>query len=129
MARRSKVCSLEEAGALVASGASLLVAGAHFNNVPTALVRQLIRQGTRDLELIPTPSAGLWVDMLVAAGAVRKIHVSYVGLEFLGLAPNFGGPPRRGSSRSARRTSRPSSTACGRQGADCHSSPCRPSIC
>jgi glutaconate CoA-transferase subunit A len=27
--------------------------------------------------------------MLIAAGCVRKLHVSYVGLEFLGLAPNF----------------------------------------
>ncbi len=89
MTRRSKVCSLEEAGRLVPDGASLLVAGAHFNNVPMALVRQVVRQGVRDLELIPTPSAGLWVDLLVAAGAVRKVHVSYIGLEFLGLAPNF----------------------------------------
>jgi glutaconate CoA-transferase, subunit A len=87
--RRSKVCPLAEAARLVTDGASLLVAGAHFNNVAMALVRQVIRQGTRDLELIPTPSAGLWVDMLIAAGAVRKLHVSYIGLEFVGMAPNF----------------------------------------
>ena len=89
MARRSKVVPIDEAARLVTDGASLLVAGAHFNNVAMALVRQVIRQGTRDLELIPTPSAGLWVDMLIAAEAVRKIHVSYIGLEFVGLAPNF----------------------------------------
>jgi glutaconate CoA-transferase subunit A len=87
--RRSKVCALDEAARLVPDGASLLVAGAHFNNIAMALVRQVVRQGVKDLEIIPTPSSGLWVDMLVAAGAVRKIHVSYIGLEFVGLAPNF----------------------------------------
>ena len=87
--RKSKLRPIAEAMPGIADGARIMVAGAHFNNVPMALVRQLIRQKVRDLELVPTPSAGLWIDMLVAAGAVAKVHVSYIGLEFLGLAPNF----------------------------------------
>ncbi len=87
--RKSKLRPIAEAMPDIADGARIMVAGAHFNNVPMALVRQLIRQKVRDLELVPTPSAGLWVDMLVAAGAVAKVHVSYIGMEFLGLAPNF----------------------------------------
>jgi glutaconate CoA-transferase subunit A len=87
--RTSKLRPIAEAMPDIADGARIMVAGAHFNNVPMALVRQLIRQKVRDLELVPTPSAGLWVDMLVAAGAVAKVHVSYIGMEFLGLAPNF----------------------------------------
>lgn len=87
--RKSKLCSLAEALAGVNDGASVLAAGAHFNNVPMALVRELIRRRAKRLEIIPTPSAGLWVDMLIAAGAVSKVHVSYIGMEFLGLAPNF----------------------------------------
>ncbi len=87
--RTSKLTLIADALPRIADGSRIIVAGAHFNNVPMALVRQLIRQKVRDLELVPTPSAGLWVDMLVAAGAVAKVHVSYIGLEFLGLAPNF----------------------------------------
>lgn len=87
--RQSKVCSLEEAAKTVTDGCKLLVAGVHFNNVPMALVRQVIRHGVKNLTIIPTPAAGLWVDMLIAAKAVKKIHLSYIGLEFMGMAPNF----------------------------------------
>jgi glutaconate CoA-transferase subunit A len=87
--RKSKLRPIAEAIPDIADGARIMVAGTHFNNVPMALVRQLIRQKVRELELVPTPSAGLWVDMLVAAGCVAKVHVSYIGMEFLGLAPNF----------------------------------------
>jgi glutaconate CoA-transferase subunit A len=87
--RKSKVCSLAQALAGVEDGARIIAAGAHYNNIPMALVRELIRRRVKGLEIIPTPSAGLWVDMLVAAGAVAKVHVSYIGMEFLGLAPNF----------------------------------------
>jgi glutaconate CoA-transferase subunit A len=73
----------------IGDGARIMVAGAHFNNVPMTLVRELIRRRVRHLELIPTPAAGIWVDMLIAAGAVAKLHVSYIGMEFLGMAPNF----------------------------------------
>lgn len=87
--RKSKLCSLAEALAGVEDGAKIIAAGAHYNNIPMALVRELIRRRVKGLEIIPTPSAGLWVDMLIAAGAVAKVHVSYIGMEFLGLAPNF----------------------------------------
>jgi glutaconate CoA-transferase subunit A len=87
--RKSKLLPLSETMQGLGDGARVMVAGAHFNNVPMALVRELIRRKLRGLELIPTPSAGLWVDMLIAAGAVAKLHVSYIGMEFLGMAPNF----------------------------------------
>ncbi|OGA35048.1 MAG: hypothetical protein A3G80_07975 [Betaproteobacteria bacterium RIFCSPLOWO2_12_FULL_62_13b] len=87
--RKSKVCTLAQALAGVGDGAKVIAAGAHYNNIPMALVRELIRRRVKNLEIIPTPSAGLWVDMLIAAGAVAKVHVSYIGMEFLGLAPNF----------------------------------------
>ena len=61
----------------------------HYNSVPMAAMRQIVRQGTKGLTIIPTPSAGLAIDFLIAADAVRKAYVSYVGLETHGLAPNF----------------------------------------
>lgn len=85
----SKVTTPEDAVADIPNGATIALGGVHSHNSPMALVNALIRRGIRDLELIPTPSAGAPVDMLIAAGCVRKLHVSYVGLEFLGLAPNF----------------------------------------
>lgn len=54
-----------------------------------AAMRHIIRQGATDLTIIPTPSAGLAIDLLIAAGCVQKVFCSYVGLEALGLAPNF----------------------------------------
>lgn len=85
----SKVTTPEEAVADIPDGATIALGGVHSHNSPMALVNALIRRGVKDIELIPTPSAGAPVDMLLAAGCVRKLHVSYVGLEFLGLAPNF----------------------------------------
>ncbi|MEU6700568.1 CoA-transferase [Pseudonocardia sp. NPDC046786] len=88
-ASTSKVTTPEEAVADIPDGATIALGGVHSHNSPMALVNALIRRGVRDLELMPTPSAGAPVDMLIAAGCVRRLHVSYVGLEFLGLAPNF----------------------------------------
>lgn len=85
----NKVTTPEEAVAGIPDGATIALGGVHSHNGPMALVNALIRRGARDLELIPTPSAGAPVDMLIAAGCVRKLHVSYVGLEFLGMAPNY----------------------------------------
>lgn len=87
--RRSKVTTADEAVAEIPDGATIALGGVHSHNVPMALVHALIRRGVRDLTVIPTPSAGLQVDMLIAAGCVGTLHVSYVGLEFLGMAPNF----------------------------------------
>lgn len=87
--RRSKLMPAPQALAGIENGAKVIAAGVHFSNTPLALVRELIRRRVRDLEIIPTPATGLWVDMLLAAGAVRKIWVSYIGMEFMGLAHNF----------------------------------------
>ncbi len=89
MQRTSKLKSAAEALAHVKDGAKIIAGGVHLSNTPMALVRQLVRQGVRDLEIVPTPATGLWVDLLIAARCVKKVHVSYIGLEFLGLAPNF----------------------------------------
>jgi glutaconate CoA-transferase subunit A len=87
--RRSKLMPAAQALAGIEDGAKVIAGGVHFSNTPMALVRELIRRRIRDLEIIPTPATGLWVDMLLGAGAIRKIWVSYIGMEFLGLAPNF----------------------------------------
>jgi glutaconate CoA-transferase, subunit A len=89
MSRTSKVKSAEEAFKVIQPGMSIAMTCAHYSSVPMGAMRQLIRMGAKDLTIIPTPSAGLAIDLLIAAGCVKKVFASYVGLEFLGLAPNY----------------------------------------
>ena len=89
MERTSKVKTPEVAFAAIKDGCVLSMTATHYNSVPMAAMRQIIRQGTQGLTILPTPSAGLAIDLLIAAGSVDTVYASYVGLEFLGLAPNF----------------------------------------
>ncbi len=89
MERKSKVKSLQEAFAVVKDGMSLSMTTTHFNSTPMAAMRHIVRQRVRNLTIMPTPSAGIAIDLLIAAGCVETVFASYVGLEFLGLAPNF----------------------------------------
>jgi glutaconate CoA-transferase, subunit A len=89
--RKSKVMSLEEAVSELVprETASLWVGGMHMHNVPMALVRECIRQGRRFETLYAGPSASLAAELLIGAGAVDKVVLSYIGYEHLGLAPVF----------------------------------------
>jgi glutaconate CoA-transferase subunit A len=54
---------------------------------PMAMVRQLIRRGVRDLTVV---GSGLALDLLIAAGCVRRTMAYYVGGGFGGaVAPSF----------------------------------------
>lgn len=87
--RKSKVKTLGEAFAVLKDGMKLSMTTTHYNSVPMAAMRQIVRQGVKNLTVIPTPSAGLAIDLLIAGGCVGTVFNSYVGLEFLGLASNF----------------------------------------
>jgi glutaconate CoA-transferase subunit A len=54
-----------------------------------AAIRQLVKARRTGLTVIPTTSIGMGADLLIGAGCVQTMHVSFVGLEFLGLAPQF----------------------------------------
>jgi glutaconate CoA-transferase subunit A len=57
---------------------------------PMALVRELIRGNRRDLTVVGSPSAGLEVDLLIAAGCVRKVICPYIGAEaYASIGPAF----------------------------------------
>ena len=51
-------------------------------------IRQLIRNGTRDLKILGFAN-GIDVDILTGAGCAKSVAPSYVGFETFGLAPNF----------------------------------------
>lgn len=87
--RKSKEISLEAAGKLIAASKVLSLAGSQTVNSPMALIRAAIRAGAKDLFVIPAIDASMAVDLMIAAGVVDTLIVSYVGFETLGLAPAF----------------------------------------
>ncbi|MGI8588600.1 MAG: CoA transferase subunit A [Chloroflexia bacterium] len=92
-ARQTKVCTTAEAISrfVPADCPSLVVGGMHLHNMPMALVRELVRRraGRRIGRLIAGPAAGIGADMLIGAGLVGEVVVSYIGMEHFGLAPAF----------------------------------------
>ncbi len=80
--------SLNDAAALIKDGDLVAVQG-HTRLAPMALIRELIRQGRRDLGLITAPTGGFNVELAVAAGAVSRLHFAQVVLEEWGMAPRF----------------------------------------
>jgi glutaconate CoA-transferase subunit A len=86
---RDKRVSLTDAVSLVADGAVVALGGGLSARLPMALVRELVRQDRRGLHLVGSAHS-IDVDLLVAAGAVRRLEESYVGFEQdLGLAPAY----------------------------------------
>ncbi len=79
---------LAGAAALVRDG-DLVALGGHTRQAPMALIRELLRQGRRQLALITVPTGGLNVDLAIGGGAVSTLHFAQVALEEYGLAPNF----------------------------------------
>lgn len=95
--RRSVVVGAEQALAELSDGATVGIGGILTNGRPMTLVRELIRRGLRDLTIV-APVAALDVDLLVAAGCVRRVVTSYVGCEALaGVAPIFRAAVQRGA--------------------------------
>lgn len=87
-AARSKVVSVAEAAARVPDGTRIAFGGFAVYQKPMGFVRELVRQKRRDLVVVGIAN-GLDADLLIAAGCVRRIETSYVGLEKFGLAQNF----------------------------------------
>jgi glutaconate CoA-transferase subunit A len=71
-ARRPKIVDEGEAAESISSGMTIAVG----QPTPMALVRQIIRRGLKDLTVI---DAGFSLDLLIAAGCVRKVISYYAG--------------------------------------------------
>lgn len=89
--RRAKLMNLPAAVAeIIPNPCPLLaVGGMHMHNAPMALIREVIRQGIRIECLLTSPSASIQADLLIGAGLVDAVITSYIGFEYLGLAPAF----------------------------------------
>jgi glutaconate CoA-transferase subunit A len=83
----SKLCSLAELAERVPDGCALGLGGVFLHRGPFALVRELVRQRRRNLEIIKA-SPGYDLDILCRAKAVAKVRAGIVAMEGnFGLAP------------------------------------------
>ncbi|MBD3803394.1 MAG: CoA transferase subunit A [Thioclava sp.] len=83
-----KSTTLEEAVAAIPQGATVLVGGFGVPGTPFTLLRELARQGQRDLVLVKNDAneAGMGIDHLIASGQVRKLIVTHLGLNANAIA-------------------------------------------
>ena len=86
--REDKRVALGDAAALVPDGATLAIGGLSLNCSPAAFCRELVRAGTRDLELLAVVN-GMATDWLIGGGCVRRLIMGLTSFEGFGLAPNF----------------------------------------
>lgn len=80
----SKIISLAELARRIPDGAALGLGGVFLHRGPFALVRELVRQQRKRLEIIK-PSPGYDLDLLCRAGAVARVRAGIVAME-----GNFG---------------------------------------
>jgi glutaconate CoA-transferase subunit A len=83
-----KVLKIEQAVALVPDGSIIALGGLSMNSSPMAFVREIIRQGKKDLTIVAIVN-GMAIDWLVAAGCVSRVISGLISFEGMGLAPNF----------------------------------------
>ncbi len=74
-----------QAAAIVRDGMTVAIGGFINSAHPMPIVREIIKRGIRNLTVVGPASSGLDLDILVAAGCVRKLMSAYFGAE--GLAP------------------------------------------
>ncbi|HSG32877.1 MAG TPA: CoA transferase [Thermodesulfobacteriota bacterium] len=85
----NKIKSLEESAKLVKDGDRLAIGGLLLQRTPSAFVRELARQGKKNLKLMKT-AANYDFDLLCLAGCTDEITAGFVSFEAeFGLAPNF----------------------------------------
>lgn len=85
---QARFVSLSEAVSAVPSGSKVAIGGAMAMS-PMAAVREMVRQGKADLDLVAVPIGGINVDMMVGAGCVRTVESPQISLGEYGMAPNF----------------------------------------
>ncbi len=88
---KGKEISITEAvKKFVNDGSTIAFGGFTQNRHPMSFIREMIRQGKKDL-VVYGHSSGIDLDILVGAGAVKRAEIAYVGDEqFVTPSPNFG---------------------------------------
>ena len=96
---RNKLTTLHDAAQAIKSGSQLAMSG-NIHRSPIALLREVVRQGTRDLRVIGVVGGDINIDFLVGAGAVKIVDTCSVTLgEFARTGPNFARHVQAGTVR------------------------------
>jgi len=83
----SKRTELADLVAMIPDGSSITLGGSFLHRGPNAVVRELVRQGKRELEIIKQ-SPGYDIDLLCRAGVASRARTGIVAMEGnYGLAP------------------------------------------
>jgi len=84
-----KIKSIDQATSLVKNGQRLALGGLLLQRTPSAFVRELARQGKKNLKVMKT-AANYDFDLLCFADCVEEVIAGFVSFEAeFGLAPNF----------------------------------------
>jgi len=95
--RPERVIDLLEAAALVRDGSTVGLSGFSYQNPPMALVREILRRRVTKLTIVSGPTSGIETDLLIGAGAVRRVITAGVAFERVaGIAPAFRRAAERG---------------------------------
>lgn len=83
-----KTASIEAAIAAIPDDATIMVGGFGVPGTPFTLLRELLRQGQSGLTLIKNDAneTGMGLDHLIAAGRVRKLIATHIGLNAHAIA-------------------------------------------
>ena len=85
----NKVKTIQEAAALISDGDLLAIGGNVLHRAPMAMIRELVRQGKKNLGLIKTTGAHD-VDVLCFGGCVGSVDAGFIGYESeYGLATHY----------------------------------------
>ena len=85
---REALSSLGEAAELVKDGDVVTFGGATFHRAPMEFIREIVRQGKKELNLVDREPA-IDFDLLIGAGCVAKVRAGMLAFELFGFAPNF----------------------------------------
>ncbi|MBE0480257.1 MAG: CoA transferase subunit A [Dehalococcoidia bacterium] len=88
MPGENKVGKLSDITKIIKDGDKVAVGGAWLGSHPMAIIREIIRSGIKNLTAI-TVVGSIDIDMLIGAGALKRLMFSFVSMEAFGLAPNF----------------------------------------
>src|SRR2546429_1631053 len=97
---RDKRIELADVSRFVRSGMQVGVGGGPLLSAPSALIREIIKSGARDLRLVASATGGFGLDLLIGAGAAASVEFAQIVFNEYGFAPNFrryaeaGGPAR-----------------------------------
>lgn len=84
-----KLIGLSEVGRFFQNGITVGIGGGPLLITPTALIREVIRTGVRNLRLVASSTGGFGLDLMIGAGVAQSVEFAQIVLNEYGSAPNF----------------------------------------